>query len=124
MILALVFSALLSPSLVGMARRQADRGVHGYMQGHGEMDMSVSGGSIASRILSSRGFTAISHYFVMDWAAILVDIAGGLLIAGALAAWVPNSFWQSFFLVHHPVAAKIWGPLVGPVVAMLSFVCS
>src|SRR5438445_499244 len=45
-------------------------------------------------------------------------------IAGALMAWVPTSFWQSFFLVNHPVAAYFWGPIVGPIVAMLSFVCS
>src|SRR5256886_10629596 len=123
-ILALLFRAFLRPKLVDMARRQADRNVHGYMQGHGEMDMSVSGGSIASRILSPRGYTATSHYFVMDWAAIAIDIVGGLLIAGALAAWVPNSFWQSFFFVDHPLLSKIWGPLVGPIVAMFSFVCS
>src|SRR6266498_3675305 len=94
------------------------------MEGHAEMDMSVTGGSIWSRITSGRGFTAISHYYWMDWAAIYKDIFGGLLIAGALAAWVPNSFWQGFFLVHHPLLAKLWGPLIGPMVAMLSFVCS
>jgi uncharacterized protein len=61
---------------------------------------------------------------VMDWASIWMDIAIGLLIAGALAAWVPESFWQAFFFVDHPLVAKLWGPLVGPLVAMLSFVCS
>src|SRR5947207_14363819 len=50
-ILALLFRAFLTPKLVEMARRQADRGVPGYMQGHGEMDMSVSGGSVLSRVL-------------------------------------------------------------------------
>jgi hypothetical protein len=60
----------------------------------------------------------------MEWAAILRDIVVGLLIAGALAAWVPDSFWQGFFLVGHPLLAKLWGPLVGPVVSMASFVCS
>jgi uncharacterized membrane protein YraQ (UPF0718 family) len=49
---------------------------------------------------------------------------GGLLIAGAVAAWVPNSFWGHFFFAGHPVLSKIWGPLIGPVVSMLSFVCS
>jgi uncharacterized protein len=86
--------------------------------------MSVTEGSIWSRIRSPAGLTAISHYFVMDWASIWKDITGGLLIAGALGAWVPESFWQSFFLVDHPLVAKLWGPLVGPLVAMLSFVCS
>jgi uncharacterized membrane protein YraQ (UPF0718 family) len=60
----------------------------------------------------------------MDLAAVWKDIAAGLLIAGALAAWVPADFWQKFFLVSHPVAAKIWGPIVGPIVAIFSFVCS
>jgi uncharacterized protein len=123
-VLALLFRAFLAPQLVEMARRNADRQVRSYMQGHAEMDMSVSGGSILSRVLSPRGFTAISHSFVMDWAAIVVDIAGGLLIAGALAAWVPSSFWRAFFFVHHPLAAALWGPVIGPVVAALSFVCS
>src|SRR3989442_13651511 len=94
------------------------------MEGHAAMDMSVSGGSIWSRITSARGFTAISHSFVMEWAAIIRDVVIGLLIAGALAAWVPNSFWQGFFLVHHPVLAKLWGPLVGPIGSMAAFVCS
>src|SRR5438046_7376223 len=94
------------------------------MQGHAEMDMSVTRGSLLQRISSEDGFTATSHYFVMDWAAVWKDIAGGLLIAGALAAWVPANFWKEFFLVSHPVAAKFWGPIVGPIVAVLSFVCS
>ena len=123
-LLALLFRALLRPRLVEAARAQADKGLVGVMEGHAEMDMSVTEGSIWSRIRSPQGVTAISHYVVMDWASIWKDIAGGLLVAGALAAWVPQSFWQGFFLVDHPVAAKLWGPLVGPLVAMLSFVCS
>src|SRR5256712_12342154 len=60
----------------------------------------------------------------MDWAAVARDIFGGLLIAGALAAWVPNSFWQRLFFEHHQTLAKFWGPLIGPLVAIISFVCS
>ncbi|HEY3086734.1 MAG TPA: permease, partial [Jatrophihabitantaceae bacterium] len=40
------------------------------------------------------------------------------------AAWVPESWWQSLFLVDHPTAAKVWGPVIGPLVAVISFVCS
>ncbi len=123
-ILTVVFRLTLRPRLLEEARAQAERGLAGSMEGHAAMDMSVSGGSLASRIFSDRGFTAISHYFVMDWAAVWKDIAIGLLIAGALAAWVPESFWQGFFLAEHPLLAKIWGPMIGPLVAVLSFVCS
>jgi uncharacterized membrane protein YraQ (UPF0718 family) len=95
------------------------------MEGHAEMDMSVEqGASWWQRLRSPAGFTATANYFVMDWAAVARDVFGGLLIAGALAAWVPNSFWSSLFLESHPTLAKLWGPLIGPFVAMLSFVCS
>jgi uncharacterized membrane protein YraQ (UPF0718 family) len=86
--------------------------------------MSVEGGSFTSRLFSGRGFTAVSHLFVMDWASVWTDVLFGFLIAGALAAWVPNSFWQAFFLTGNPTLARIEGPLVGPLVAVLSFVCS
>lgn len=124
LVMALLFRAFLRPGLVEVARRQAEKGLRGSMEGHAEMDMSVSEDPLLRRIASPKGFTATSHYFFADWAAIYKDILGGLLIAGALAAWIPESFWQSFFLTDHPVAAKIWGPLIGPVVAIVSFVCS
>jgi uncharacterized membrane protein YraQ (UPF0718 family) len=124
-LMALLFRRFLEPRMVEDARLQADRGVLGRMEGHAEMDMSITGGgSTWRRIRSPTGFTAISNYFVMDWAAVWMDVFGGLLIAGALAAWVPNSFWQGLFLQHHGALSTIWGPLIGPLVAMLSFVCS
>jgi uncharacterized membrane protein YraQ (UPF0718 family) len=124
-LMAVLFRRFLKPELVEEARREADHGVLGRMEGHAEMDMSITeGGSIWRRLRSPRGFTAISNYFVMDWAAVWMDIAGGLLIAGALAAWVPNSFWQGIFLQHHGALATLWGPLIGPLVSLLSFVCS
>ena len=123
-LMALLFRLFLSHKLVAEARTQAGKGLKGKMEGHAEMDMSVTEGSFWQRITSKDGFTATSHYFVMDLLAVWKDIAGGLLIAGALAAWVPNDFWKEFFLVSHPVAGKFWGPVVGPAVAVVSFVCS
>src|SRR5713226_4366694 len=113
--LALLFKAFLTPRLVEAARRQADKGIKGIMEGHAEMDMAVTEGPLLKRMFSNQGKTTISHYFVMDWVSVWKDIAGGLLIAGALGAWVPNAFWQSFFLTSHHGLAKLWGPLVGPV---------
>ena len=124
-LLVLLFRWFLNRELLEEAKVQADRGVKGRMEGHAEMDMSVTeGGSLWQRLTSERGLTAISHYFVMDWAAVWLDIVGGLLIAGALAAWVPDEFWRSFFIVDHPLLATLWGPIVGPLVAVISFVCS
>jgi uncharacterized protein len=124
-LLALIFRVFLKRKLVEDARAQANRGLVGSMEGHAEMDMSAGGeGSWWQRLRTPRGFTATADYFVMDWAAIWRDIAIGLFIAGALAAWVPDSWWQSLFLADHPTAAKFWGPVIGPLVAMLSFVCS
>lgn len=124
LLLWLLFRLFLSQRLVDAARQQAERGLRGSMEGHAEMDMSVTEGPIHKRVTSPQGFTAISHYFVMDWAAIWKDIVGGLLIAGALGAWVPREFWQTVFFEGNPLLAAIWGPLIGPLVAVISFVCS
>jgi uncharacterized protein len=120
-----LFRATLSPALVAQARRQADEGLAGRMEGHAQMDMSVvDDRPLLARLASPEGFTAVSHYFVMDWAAVWLDVAGGLLIAGAIAAWVPDAFWRIFFLTGHPLGNLLWSPVVAPFVAILSFVCS
>ena len=124
-VIAVLFRLFLRDRLLREAGQQADRALAGSMEGHAAMDMSVQGdGSFARRLLSGDGFTAVAHVFVMEWAAILRDLVIGLLAAGAIAAWVPDSFWHAFFFAGHPLAAKLWGPIIGPVVAILSFVCS
>jgi uncharacterized membrane protein YraQ (UPF0718 family) len=123
-ILALLFRWTLKPGMVEEARRQVDQGRRGRMEGHGEMDMSITEGPFLKRLFSGRGLTAISHNFWGDVTSVWTDIGLGLLIAGTLAAWVPTSFWQSFFLTSHPVLSQVWGPLIGPVISLLSFVCS
>ncbi len=123
-ILVLLLRATVTPRVVEAARRQADRNLAGKMEGHAAMDMSLHDGTFVQKVTSPKGFTAVAHYFYMDWYSLGLDIGGGLLIGGALAAWVPQSFWQGFFLVNHPTLALFWGPFIGPLVAVLSFVCS
>jgi len=123
-ILTVLMRLFLPRALVAQAREQADRGVAGRMEGHAQMDMSLSEGPLLRRLVSGEGFTAVSQYFVMDWASVWVDLVAGLLIAGALAAWVPHSAWSLVFFSGHPVLARIVGPLLGPLVAVASFVCS
>jgi len=123
--LALLFRRFLTARLRDAAAAQAEKAVAGSMEGHAAMDMSVTGtGSFWRRLTSPAGFTSVSHNFVMEWAAILRDLVLGLLIAGAAGAWIPESFWQHLFFADHPLAAKLWGPLIGPAVAVVTFVCS
>ncbi|RFC78438.1 permease [Streptomyces sp. AcE210] len=124
-VLAVLFRLFLRDKLLRQAREQAERGIAGSMEGHAAMDMSVQReGSFTRRLFSRDGFTSTSHVFVMEWAAILRDLVIGLLVAGAIAAWVPDSFWRTFFFDGHPLASKLWGPIIGPLVAIASFVCS
>ncbi|BDB43597.1 MULTISPECIES: permease [Mycobacterium] len=125
LVLAVLFRIFVRSRLVEAAREQADKGIAGSMEGHAAMDMSIKGeGSFWRRLFSGQGLTSVSHVFVMEWLAILRDLVIGLFIAGAIAAWVPETFWQNFFLTNHPTWSAIWGPLVGPFVAIVSFVCS
>ncbi len=128
-IMIIIFAVLarlfISPKLIEQTRKIAEKGAQGKMEAHAQMDMSVTeNGTLMSRLLSEKGKTATSHYYVMDWQAVWKDIVIGLLIAGAAAAWIPASFWQALFLTDHPLLAAIWGPIIGPIVAILSFVCS
>ena len=124
-LLALAFRLFVRTRLIDAAREQADKGLAGSMEGHAGMDMSIqTEGSFWKRLFSRDGYTSVSHIFVMEWAAVLRDVVLGLLIAGAVGAWVPDSFWQSLFLTDHPLASKLWGPIIGPVISLLSFVCS
>ncbi len=125
-ILAVLFRRFLTPKMVAVATKQAEKGLQGRMEGHAMMDdMAVAGNQpLLKKLASSEGRTATSHFYVMDWASVWTDIVIGLLIAGAVAAWVPDSFFQKFFLSSHPLLSAIWGPLVGPLIAVASFVCS
>jgi uncharacterized membrane protein YraQ (UPF0718 family) len=123
-VLVTLLRATLRPRLIEAARAHANRGLAGRMEGHAAMDMSLHSGTFWQKITSRAGITATSHYYWMDWYSLVPDIALGLFISGILGAFVPQSFWQAFFLAGHPTLTRIWGPLIGPLVAVLSFVCS
>lgn len=98
LVLAVLFRIFVRSRLVEAAREQADKGIAGSMEGHAAMDMSIKGeGSFWRRLFSGQGLTSVSHVFVMEWLAILRDLVIGLFIAGAIAAWVPETFGRTSF---------------------------
>ena len=123
-LLAVIFRATLSRRLVAAARAQAERGLSGRMEGHAAMDMSVTEGTLLHRLFSPPGFTAVAHYFFMNAYSLWTDLVLGFLIAGALGAWVPESWWSALFLSGHGAGTEVWGAFIGPLVAVISFVCS
>jgi hypothetical protein len=124
-LVAVVFRVVLRAHIVDAARSQAEKGVAGRMEGHASMDVTIkSNGTLGQRIASPDGRSAISLSYAMNWSSVWTDILLGVATAGALDAWVPSSFWGHLFFAGHPVASKLWGPLIGPAVAVGSFVCS
>ena len=91
-ILSTLLRIFFRKRLVEEARANADKGLAGRMEGHAEMDMALTEGSVAQRLLSGKGFTMLSQNFVMEWASVWLDLVLGLLIAGALAPRNPICF--------------------------------
>jgi len=123
-LLVLSFRLLLRPEMITAARRQAAKGLRGRMEGHAGMSVMAKEGTWLERLTSPAGWTAISHFFVMNWAMLWKDIAVGLLISGTLGAVVPDDFWRAAFLTGDPLLSKLWGPVIGPLIAIASFTCS
>ncbi len=124
LLIALLFRVTLRPWLVEAARRQSEKGLSGRMEGHAAMDMSVTEGPILRRVFSGPALTSVSHYYFMNVYSLWLDLAVGLLVAGALSAWVPGGAWSALFLRGHGPWTEVWGAVIGPLVAMVTFVCS
>jgi hypothetical protein len=122
--LAIVLKATLSRRLVAEAEKHAERGLLGRMEGHAAMDMSVPDGPLLRRAFSGPALTSVAHYFFMNIYSLWMDLVLGFLIAGALGSWVPDSAWSKLFVEGHGFLSEVSGALIGPLVAVVSFVCS
>jgi uncharacterized membrane protein YraQ (UPF0718 family) len=123
-LLAVAFRVTLTGRLTQSARLQAERGLLGKMEGHAAMDMSVTDGPLLRRIVSPKGLTSVSHYFFMNVYGLWWDLLLGFLIAGAIGAWVPATVWSHLFLTGPGFLPALISALLGPLVALLSYVCS
>jgi hypothetical protein len=67
----------------------------------------------------------VANAFVMDWRMLWKEILGGFLIAGFIAAIVPAEWWKDLFIQGGPQWLRlVENAMIGPIIAMASFVCS
>ena len=121
LIMSLIVRATYPRRLVEAARTHPEAGSGGHDHG----DMAEASGTLWQKLGRRETWVQVAHGFVMDWSMLWKDLALGFLIAGALAAFVPDGVWRALFVK----GASPWvqvpaNALLGPVVAMLSFVCS
>jgi uncharacterized membrane protein YraQ (UPF0718 family) len=91
--------------------------------GEHEHELATASSSVGEQ--EETRWTRVANAFVMDWSMLWKEILGGFLIAGFLATLVPHDWWEGLFLqTGPPVVRLIENALVGPIIAMISFVCS
>ena len=118
-ILSVLVRLTAPPRLVADARAHAAGG------GSGHAEAAPNGGSWGARLRQRDTWILIAQNFASDWRMLWRDLVLGFAIAGALAAFVPGGVWRALFVT----GAQPWlqvpaNALLGPLVAMLSFVCS
>jgi uncharacterized membrane protein YraQ (UPF0718 family)/YHS domain-containing protein len=118
-LMAVLLRAFVSPRLEAQARehaQQADTGHQHHMAGE-QM-------SWRERLTSATGWSDVAHNFRGDWQMLYKEITVGFLLAGFVAQF-GNSFFNGLFLKGSPALIQtVWGAVIGPVIAVLSFVCS
>ena len=90
----------------------------------GEVTARPSGPVPTSSPATLKGWSDAASYTVADLTMLRRELVGGFLIAGVMAAAVPNSVWNVVFLTGHGIWTTIENAIVGPLVAVASFVCS
>jgi uncharacterized membrane protein YraQ (UPF0718 family) len=118
-LMAVLLRAFVSPTLEKQARehvQQADTGHQHHMAGERM--------SWRERLTSASGWSDVAHNFRGDWRMLYKEITIGFLLAGFVAQ-LGNGFFNGLFLKGSPALVQVvWSALIGPVIAMLSFVCS
>jgi uncharacterized membrane protein YraQ (UPF0718 family)/YHS domain-containing protein len=76
------------------------------------------------RVTSAQAWSDVAHNFRGDWQMLWKEILTGFLLAGFIAL-LGDDFFNGLFLDDAPAAVQtLWGAFIGPVIAVLSFVCS
>jgi len=76
------------------------------------------------RLRSRREWSDASGYTISDLGMLRRELVIGFLVAGFLSALVPGSFWESLFITGHGFWSSLQNVVLGPFLAIISFVCS
>ncbi len=107
-------------ALIERAREHATHAEAGM-----DHDMTVDGATWWAKVRNPHFPIVMAQHFAMDWSMLWTDLVLGFLIAGFLAAFVPNGVWHALFLGDAPGWAQtIGGGFIGPLIAIVTFVCS
>jgi uncharacterized membrane protein YraQ (UPF0718 family) len=79
---------------------------------------------LRQRIRSRAGWGDASGYTISDLTMVRKELVIGFVVAGYLAAVVPTAFWRSLFLTGHGFWSSLENVVLGPFLAIISFVCS
>jgi uncharacterized membrane protein YraQ (UPF0718 family)/YHS domain-containing protein len=129
-ILALSGGFVFTKALVQTARQRLAKPAHGEhdhsaMTGVSEeRQLELEHSAMGDKFRSKAAWSDASSYAVADVSMLRKELAIGYLIAGFLAALVSNHFWNALFLHGHGFWTSLENALVGPLIAVISWVCS
>ncbi len=122
-VMAAIVGVTYPARLVEAARYHPEPGMRGHDHDHGGVHGAPV--SVWVRLARRETWVEVGQHFIMDWSMLWKDLLLGFLIAGALAAFVPAHVWQALFLSGGAPWVRVpANALLGPLVAVLSFVCS
>ncbi|MDX6256852.1 MAG: uncharacterized protein QOJ11_3186 [Frankiales bacterium] len=104
------------------AGRDSAEGAHDAHAGHGEPPAQQ--GSWRRLIRSRAGWADASGYTISDLTMLRKELVAGFVIAGFAVVVVPTSVWRAVFISGHGFWSSLENVLVGPFIAIISFVCS
>jgi uncharacterized membrane protein YraQ (UPF0718 family) len=120
-LMALLLRRFVSPQLEERARGHAQAAQAGHEHDHG-------GGGPAldwrARLRSRDSWAEVGANFRGDWAMLWKEIAIGFLLAGFIGLLGDDFFNVLFVTDAPPLVQAVENVLVGPLIAILSFVCS
>ncbi|MGR4064175.1 MAG: permease [Vulcanimicrobiaceae bacterium] len=119
-IMSMLVKITYPKELVEEARRHVDEA-----SGHEHGDNVVAGVTIWEKLRQPELRVLVAQNVAMDWSMLRNDLLLGFVFAGLIGTLVPVAAWKALFLTHAPAWIQLpANALVGPVIAIFSFVCS